>query len=185
LPQLIFTDIQLINKVREVAADIADDVDARVVVFADDEDSTDGIVQLPWSDFTVDAPRPAVSIAPSDPANIVYTSGTTGPAKGGLQPHLWVNQYTYGLRKYMTAEDVVYNDLPMYHVGGAFANVGRAIWMGCEVAIWNRFSPSEFWGRIARRGATCAILLDAMIPWLMNAPELDSDQANTLNKVHI
>src|SRR5699024_8690100 len=135
--------------------------------------------------LTQQVPRPEVAIGPADPANIVYTSGTTGPAKGVLQPHLWINQYTYGLRSLIDSRDVVYNDLPMYHVGGAFANVGRAIWKGAEAAIWNRFSPSEFWSRIERRGATAAILLDVMIPWLMKAPESEADRANTLSKVHM
>jgi crotonobetaine/carnitine-CoA ligase len=180
------TDAELIERIPEVAGDLADDADLSVAVFEDDAEApVGGLPRVPWSALTADAPRPEVTIGPADPANIVYTSGTTGPAKGVLQPHLWINQYTYGLRSLIDARDVVYNDLPMYHVGGAFANVGRAIWKGAEAAIWNRFSPSEFWSRIERRGATAAILLDVMIPWLMKAPESEADRANTLSKVHM
>jgi crotonobetaine/carnitine-CoA ligase len=185
-PRLLVTDAELIERIPEVAGDLADDADLSVAVFEDDAEApVGGLPRVPWSALTADAPRPEVTIGPADPANIVYTSGTTGPAKGVLQPHLWINQYTYGLRSLIDARDVVYNDLPMYHVGGAFANVGRAIWKGAEAAIWNRFSPSEFWSRIERRGATAAILLDVMIPWLMKAPESEADRANTLSKVHM
>ena len=185
-PRLLVTDAELVERIPEVAGDLADDADLSVAVFEDDAEApVGGLPRVPWSALTQQAPRPDVTIGPADPANIVYTSGTTGPAKGVLQPHLWINQYTYGLRSLIDSRDVVYNDLPMYHVGGAFANVGRAIWKGAEAAIWNRFSPSEFWSRIERRGATAAILLDVMIPWLMKAPESEADRANTLSKVHM
>lgn len=185
-PRLLVTDAELVERIPEVAGDLADDAALSVAVFEDDAEApVGGLPRVPWSALTQQVPRPEVAIGPADPANIVYTSGTTGPAKGVLQPHLWINQYTYGLRSLIDSRDVVYNDLPMYHVGGAFANVGRAIWKGAEAAIWNRFSPSEFWSRIERRGATAAILLDVMIPWLMKAPESEADRANTLSKVHM
>lgn len=185
-PRLLFTDADLVERIPEIWDDIRDAAQMQVVVFGDAASGpVAGVPRVPWSSMTGSAPRPSIDIAPQDPANIVYTSGTTGPAKGVLQPHLWINQYTYGLRSYINTDDVVYNDLPMYHVGGAFANVGRAIWKGAEAAIWNRFSPTEFWERVERRGATAAILLDVMIPWLMKAPETPSDRANTLNKVHM
>lgn len=141
--------------------------------------------EVPWAALTADAPRPRVTVAYDDPANVIYTSGTTGPAKGVVQPFRWLAQYTFNLRLPVTGADVIYNDLPMYHVGGAIANVARAAWAGCEVAVWNRFSPTDFWRRVESRGVTTAILLDVMIPWLMKAPEDPGDRRNTLNKVHM
>lgn len=121
----------------------------------------------------------------SDVASIFYTSGTTGPSKGVVQTFRWMNQYTYGMRLLTTAEDVIYNDLPLYHVGGAIENVARAVWTGSTVALWDRFSAGGFWERVRRAEASQAILLDVMIPWLMAAPESASDRANTLNKVYM
>lgn len=141
--------------------------------------------QIAWERLTASAQRPDISLTFDDAANIVYTSGTTGPAKGVLQSHRWIASYTYNLSWSMSPEDVIYNDLPMYHIGGAIANVVRAAWVGCEVAVWDRFSPTSFWSRIASRGATTAILLDVMMPWLMKAPANPDDRANTLNKVHM
>jgi len=141
--------------------------------------------ELPWDELTADAEAPGVAVGFDDPANIIYTSGTTGPAKGVVQPFRWMAQYTFNLRMPLTGDDVIYNDLPMYHVGGAIANVARAAWVGCEVAVWNRFSPTSFWDRVRSRRATTAILLDVMIPWLMQAPPSAEDRHNTLNKVHM
>lgn len=128
---------------------------------------------------------PKVPRGPFDVANIVYTSGTTGPSKGVLQPFRWMNHYSYSLRSATTSDDVLYCDLPLYHVGGAFALVTRALWRGNTVGLWDRFSPTRFWDRIAECGASCCILLDVMIPWLMKAEPRESDRANTLNKVHM
>lgn len=120
-----------------------------------------------------------------DVANIIYTSGTTGPAKGVVQPYRWMHAYTYFLRAFNTQEDVIYNDLPLYHTGGAIANVVRAAFLGSTVSLWDKFSPNDFWERINRTGASNAILLDVMIPWLMKAEPSDADRHNTLNRVHL
>ena len=129
--------------------------------------------------------NPGVELAYYDDANIFYTSGTTGPAKGVLQAYRWMNQYTIGWRNNCNSDDVIYNDLPMYHVGGAIQNIVRAVWRGCTAAIWDRFSPTEFWGRIKACNATNAILLDVMITWLLNNPVKPDDHLNTLNKVYM
>lgn len=177
-PAAVITDAGLLGELTAVAGELS----GQPAVFA--AGTPVGSVR-PWADLTVPSNRPAVEISFDTPANVVYTSGTTGPAKGVLQPHRWMAQYTFGLRAVLTSDDVIYSDLPMYHVGGAIANFVRGVWVGCEVALWDRFSPSEFWDRIARRGATTAILLDVMIPWLMKAPRTAADRENTLNKVYM
>lgn len=138
-----------------------------------------------FDDLLSDAPRPDHTVSYADPANVIYTSGTTGPSKGVVQSHRWVNGYTWVGRLMMTGDDVVYNDLPMYHVGGAHFNVARALWVGATVSLWNRFSPHDFWRRVTSTGCTTAVLLDVMTPWLLNAEPAETDQANPLNKVHM
>ena len=128
---------------------------------------------------------PAAPLGPFDTASIVYTSGTTGPSKGVMLPHRWINQYTFILRKLIGAEDVVYCDLPLYHVGGVYALVGRALYRGATIALYDRFSPTQFWMRIADTQSTVAILLDVMVPWPMSADPSPRDRENTLTQVHM
>lgn len=192
-PAMVVTDAALLPALNAVADDLTGT--PTVVVYEPPAGAHDHVTsreqvsarlpELGWSALQAPAQRPAVTVGFDDPANVVYTSGTTGPAKGVVQPYRWMAQYTFNLRRLLTADDVIYSDLPLYHVGGAIANVARAAWVGCEVAVWDRFSPSDFWRRIAARGATTAILLDVMIPWLMKAPAGDDDRRNTLNKVHM
>jgi crotonobetaine/carnitine-CoA ligase len=129
-----------------------------------------------------------VSRAPQndrDRAAILYTSGTTGPSKGVVLTHRWINQYTFAPRHLVDGDDVLHNDLPLYHGAGAITNVVRAAWVGCEVALWDRFSASDFWRRIAARQATNAILIDVMIGRLMGADESAADRATTLHTVNL
>jgi crotonobetaine/carnitine-CoA ligase len=126
---------------------------------------------------------PALRRSSEETANIIYTSGTTGAAKGVVQTFRWIAQYSYTLRAGMTEDDVVYCDLPLYHVAGAFSSLVRAVWLGNTVGLWNRFSASQFWERIAECGATSCTMIGVMIPWLMGAPPSDQDRHNTLNKV--
>ncbi len=53
------------------------------------------------------------------------------------------------------------------------------------VAMWDKFSPRDFWRRIEAGGVTNAILLDVMVPWLMNVEEKPADRYNSLNRVHM
>lgn len=132
-----------------------------------------------------DTTNPEVILKYYDNANIIYTSGTTGNAKGVVQSYRWIHGYTYMFRVFNKQEDIIYNDLPMYHVGGAFALVGRGAFLGCTVAIWDKFSSNDFWKRIEVSKASNAILLDIMIPWLMNKDPTESDHVNTLTRVHM
>lgn len=128
---------------------------------------------------------PLAPLGPFDTASIVYTSGTTGPSKGVVLPHRWINQYTFVRRKLMNENDVVYCDLPLYHVGGVYALVGRALYRGATIALYDRFSPTQFWTRIADTQSTVAILLDVMVPWLMSAEPSSRDRENPLTQVHM
>lgn len=193
-PRLIITDTVLRPALDAVAADlqaapllcIHGDTATNSGAAASPAGAGDSFAQpLPWAQLEQPAERPAITLAFDDAANIIYTSGTTGPSKGVVQPQRWMAQYTFWGRKPLSPDDVIYNDLPMYHVGGAIFNVVRAAMVGCEVAVWDRFSPNTFWERIRTRGATTAVLLDVMIPWLTKAPPSPDDRHNTLNKVHM
>lgn len=192
-PTMLITDARLLPAVNDVADELR--CAPAVVVYAPQPGAHDHVADivdidprfgaLAWSELTTETDRPDIEVGFADAASVVYTSGTTGPPKGVVQPHSWMAQYTYTLRVPLTIDDVIYSDLPMYHVGGAIANVARAAWVGCEVALWDRFSPNEFWNRIATRQATTAILLDVMIPWLMQKEGTAGDRANSLNKVYL
>lgn len=194
-PKVLITEKALLPLINEIKDDIGDII---IVLHSPKENEHDynpeqaavepdpKFRKIPFADMlTGDTSNLNTPLAYHDTANLIYTSGTTGPAKGVVQTYRWMNQYTIFFRASMSPDDVVYNDLPLYHVGGAFENVVRGAWKGCTVALWDKFSPSDFWNRVRKCGATTVILLDVMIPWLLANPEQPDDRMNTLNKVYM
>lgn len=190
-PRLLITESCFIDRVTDVREALP--TESQVVLCATDTDGssldTSVAIQpleaLPDADFLRPAKAPSITLDYGDTANVIYTSGTTGRSKGVVQSHRWMNQYTWAGRQLTTTEDVVYSDLPMFHVGAAMFNIARTAWAGASVAVWRKFSSSQFWDRIDASGATIATLMGVMVPWLMNAPKRADDRMHTLSKVHM
>jgi carnitine-CoA ligase len=195
-PVLVVTERSLVEAVSEVANELAVE-GLRITVRDAPDDAHDAVpperraslspelTELAYDELTAPADAPDHAVAWDDPASIFYTSGTTGPPKGVLHLHRWANQYLYAVRLVADETDVIYSDMPMYHVGGAIYNAGRAVWVGASCAQWDHFSASGFWDRIRRSGATQATLVDVTVPWLLNAPPREDDRDHTLDKVHL
>ncbi|MGB6246724.1 class I adenylate-forming enzyme family protein [Gordonia sp. (in: high G+C Gram-positive bacteria)] len=90
-----------------------------------------------------DAPPPAATVAPDDPAVILYTSGTNGDPKGATLTHasLLASAAMQAQRFDQTADDVVLGALPFNHVGGLTCAVGSSLVAGGSVALLPRFHP--------------------------------------------
>jgi len=128
---------------------------------------------------------PGATVKGSDLANIIYTSGTTGMPKGVVHTHDWIHGAVYSGLLQQHPDDVTYTDMPMYHVAASCQTVGRVIWGGSKAAVWDRFSPNEFWDRIELSGANVTSLIGVMVDWLMRAPPSERDRRNSLRVVGI
>ena len=78
-----------------------------------------------------------VQSAPDDLASILYTSGTTGRAKGAMLTHrnLASNALTLVDRWGFTHDDVLLHALPLYHVHGLFVACHCALLSGARM-LW-------------------------------------------------
>lgn len=118
-----------------------------------------------------------------DPQAVIFTSGTTGPSKGVLCPYLQqyrVGECCYG---YMTSDDCIMIDLPLFHVGGISSVMG-AVSKRAVVALYSGFSTTEFWARIRENNATSSSgIIGAMAAFLAKAPKQDDDADNPLKMV--
>jgi crotonobetaine/carnitine-CoA ligase len=118
----------------------------------------------------------------SDPMSILYTSGTTGPAKGVLMPHhqyfVWVELYARSLG--LTRDDSYFTPLPLFHADGQLWGVYFPLVFGTKGTFEERFSASRYWDQVRKSGATATNLLGAMAHILWKQPPHPQDLDNPL-----
>lgn len=117
------------------------------------------------------------AMQPGDPLAILYTSGTTGPAKGVICPH--AQYFWWGVNSAevlgVGRDDVLCTTLPLFHIN-ALNTFAQAALTGAEVVFESRFSASGFWPSMRASGATVVYLLGAMVPILLAQPEGDGER---------
>ncbi|MDW5596328.1 ATP-dependent acyl-CoA ligase [Conexibacter stalactiti] len=125
------------------------------------------------------APVPAFDAGPGETAAILYTSGTTGPAKGVQCPQ--AQFYWWGVlmgeQLELSEDDVLYTNLPLFHTNALNAFV-QALVAGATYHLGPRFSASRFWQRVADAGATVTYLLGAMVNILASRAPGPEDRAH-------
>ncbi|WP_051383570.1 ATP-dependent acyl-CoA ligase [Bradyrhizobium sp. WSM3983] len=120
-------------------------------------------------------------VRPGDTVAILYTSGTTGPAKGVCCPQaqlFWWGIYSaraLGIRE----GDVLFTTLPLFHTNALNAFY-QAVLNGCTYVLEPKFSASGFWAAARRHDATVGYLLGAMASMLLAQPGTEDDRAHRL-----
>src|SRR6185369_2361440 len=121
----------------------------------------------------------AAAVQPGDPIAILYTSGTTGPAKGVICPHAQYHWWGVNSARVLgvVADDVLATTLPLFHIN-ALNTFAQAQTTGCRVAFEARFSASGFWRAMAAADATVIYLLGAMVPILLAQPANEAERTH-------
>ncbi len=110
--------------------------------------------------------------APDRPVLLVYTSGTTGRAKGAIltQDALAWNAVNSQHMHDMTANDRILTFLPMFHVGGLNIQTVPALSLGAEIVLMRRFDPGEALAAIAAKRPTLSLVVPAVMAALIGHP---------------
>jgi crotonobetaine/carnitine-CoA ligase len=109
----------------------------------------------------------------------LYTSGTTGPAKGVCCPqaqYFWWGANT-GMLLELQDNDVMVTTLPLFHTNALNAFY-QALLHGAQLVAEPRFSASGFWESLVAHGATVTFVLGAMVPILLSKPPSALDRAH-------
>ena len=120
--------------------------------------------------------RPQVS--QYDLCMFIYTSGTTGPSKGCMINHGYaVNMARQSkITSGATPEDLLWTALPLFHMN-AVNHILMMGLLGGRIAIYPRFSLSNFWPEVRRTGATIVSVLGSMQRLIAEAPDNEASKA--------
>lgn len=124
------------------------------------------------------------NVLPSDPAQIQYTSGTTGHPKGALLHHrgLVTNAALVGARAGMDGS-VVISPMPLFHTAGAVLSSLGAITTGSTYVLPLLFEPELILGAIQRERCELLFGVPTMLIALLEHPRRGTATLESLRVV--
>lgn len=134
--------------------------------------------------ISCEAALPAVNLASTDLAQIVYTSGTESTPKGAMLTHdavLW--QYvSCVVDAEIAAEDLALHALPLYHCAQLDVFFGPAIFVGSTNIITSKPVPENLLALMGKFEVTSFFAPPTIWIALLRSPLLDPDKIASLAK---
>jgi crotonobetaine/carnitine-CoA ligase len=171
-----------------VIASIAEIEDAlpfvRTAVVAGDPPDGAALVAeiVPFADIVSERTDDPVATGARDTdlMSVLFTSGTTGPAKGCMLSHRYAVRLATVLIDALdaTRDDCFYSPFPLYHVDAAYLTVVPALVLGGRAAIGRRFSASGFWDETRELEATIFDFMGATLTMLWKQDPRPDDADN-------
>ena len=118
--------------------------------------SQNAVNVVPWHELLENtAPAPRTSLGTGDPAAILYTSGSTGLAKGVVLSHENIVSGARIVSRYLenTAADKILAALPLSFDYG-FSQVTTSLYVGAEVVLTNYSMPQKLLFELANHNIT-------------------------------
>ena len=137
-----------------------------------------------FSDLTNESasrPAPAVTIHESDPALMLYTSGTTGRSKGAVLTHGNLVSNILALLEcwQWTEQDRFLLTLPMFHIHGLCNGLHGALASGCTTYLCSRFHAGQVIDTLEKEQCTLFFGVPTMYERLLRETDsADSVPAN-------
>jgi len=129
--------------------------------------------------------NPGIGYNPEDICLIMYTSGTTGRAKGVVYRYSCTNVKKLGLLSgvFIKEDDIYFTPLPLFHANAMFLTITFSLAAKATVALSRKFSASRFWDEIRSHNATVFNAIGSMVPILMKQPPKPTDNQNQVRYV--
>jgi long-chain acyl-CoA synthetase len=126
-----------------------------------------------------------VSLARDDLAAIVYTSGTTGRPKGAMLSqfnYVWDTMAAVDVIPIQPGQDRLGLILPLFHVNAQLTSLSQ-LYVGGAVAMWERFSPGDFWETVQHYRPTTFSAVPTMLSILLAVPKPEGLDTSSLRYV--
>jgi fatty-acyl-CoA synthase len=139
-----------------------------------------------WSEFlsTGSSGEPLPSVAPTDPAQLMFTSGSTGLPKGAVLHHRGITNASRFVAEGMGAgtDDVWLNFMPLSYVAGSSIAALAALQAGATHVLTD-FEPAAVLRLIAAERCSVMIAGVSMYRMLLEQPELPSTDVSSVRVV--
>ena len=118
----------------------------------------------------------------ASPLLLVYTSGTTGQAKGALHTlqNLSANCQISITLHGITANDHVLTVLPMFHVGGLCIQTLPALYAGASVTLHERFDATRWLSDVQALKPSLSLMVPATLKAVIDHPQFASTDLSGL-----
>ncbi|RDB68614.1 crotonobetaine/carnitine-CoA ligase [Eggerthella sinensis] len=124
-------------------------------------------------------------LSADDPAEIIFTSGTTSRPKGVVLTH--ANILFSGLygdwEVTLTRDDRLLTTMPACHSNFQLAALMPVLTAGAELIVVEKYSARRFWSQIREFGATVTQCVAMMLRTLMLQPASPDDRNHTLREM--
>ena len=129
---------------------------------------------------------PVPDVDESAPAELFYTSGTTGEPKGVVLTHrnLYLHAVHSALTNGLSGSDVVLHTIPLFHVNG-WGTPHYVTGLGGVHVLLPRFDPAEVARLVEAEGVTRLFLVPTMARSLLDEPTLGQRDLSSLRQVSI
>ena len=124
-----------------------------------------------------------VECEPTDPAVLMFTSGTAGAPRAAVLTHanLLANiDQARGAGEPLSPDDVVFGVLPLSHIFGLNVVLGAALAAGATVLLVQRFDPSAFVDSVRERRVTVVPGAPPMWAALAQQPDVNPEDLSSI-----
>jgi acyl-CoA synthetase (AMP-forming)/AMP-acid ligase II len=166
-PNVIFTNVELVNNIKEVLSGWTDKKPITIEIDGQDADGTISLEKL----FTVDKIKiPACS--ENQFFSLMFTSGTTGKPKGALATHkarmIWV--MNAAIQYSLNSQDIYLGTMPQVHSAGLTFTLMH-LYVGATVRIMPHFDAEEFIKIVEAEGITSSLTVPTILTMLVEQLE--------------
>jgi fatty-acyl-CoA synthase len=133
-----------------------------------------------------DGPFPVPDVDEDSPAELFYTSGSTGSPKGALLSHrgLYLHAVHNALTGGLSGNDVVVHTIPLFHVNG-WGTPHYVTGLGGTHVMLPRFDPGEVLRLIETEGVTRLFVVPTMARSILDHASLADRDVSSLRQVSI